>query len=166
MLTIQQAVKAYEIALLNRTLILQKHSKNSTLASKPIHPTVYSRLGHYNLLLGNYAKGNFHFFDSIFQFHLLQLCLLANASWNWIIIIGWLVYVQSNITCNLCVCVHQGFIIFVHHWPCLFALQCIALVSPVVTTCLIMVHSNLPLLSCDYPRLIIPIVFHELCTDI
>jgi len=55
------------VALLQRTLLLEKCEKNAIevkdekalneLKSKPIDPKTYCKIGHFNLLLGNYAKG-------------------------------------------------------------------------------------------------------------
>ncbi|KAJ6223820.1 hypothetical protein RDWZM_002365 [Blomia tropicalis] len=53
---------AFEVALLNRTLTLEKSDQNScnqiasNIKARNIDPKIYCRLGHYNLLLGNYSK--------------------------------------------------------------------------------------------------------------
>lgn len=57
------------MALLQRHLLLEKSEKNTIevkdekalneLKSKPLDPKVYRKIGDFNLLLGNYAKG-FH----------------------------------------------------------------------------------------------------------
>lgn len=62
-----QAIKTLEVALLQRHLLLEKCEKSvnevkdektlNQLKSKPIDPKMYSKIGDFNLLLGNYAKG-------------------------------------------------------------------------------------------------------------
>ena len=55
------------MALLQRHLLLEKYEKNTIevkdekalneLKSKPLDPKIYCRIGDFNLLIGNYAKG-------------------------------------------------------------------------------------------------------------
>jgi tetratricopeptide (TPR) repeat protein len=63
---IVKAIKTLEVALLQRTLLLEKSEKSAIeakdekaineLKSKPIDPKTYCKIGDLNLLLGNYAK--------------------------------------------------------------------------------------------------------------
>ena len=59
-----KAIKNLEAALLQRTFLSEKsqNEKEETII-KPIDPKIYCKLGHFNLLLGNYAKGTLHCLD-------------------------------------------------------------------------------------------------------
>ncbi|XP_017476900.1 PREDICTED: lysine-specific demethylase 6A-like [Rhagoletis zephyria] len=60
--TLQKGIKAFEVALLNRWLLLEKSEQNScnlvasSLKMKNIDSRIYCRLGHYNLFMGYYSK--------------------------------------------------------------------------------------------------------------
>ncbi len=63
-----QGIKAFEVALLNRWLLLEKSEQNScnlvasSLKMKNIDSRIYCRLGHYNLFMGYYSKGTFYIY--------------------------------------------------------------------------------------------------------